>query len=168
MTEDAPPSGRDLHLHEWTRDTGDETYLISTDRARLDVDMIHEFLTHSYWSPGIPREVVIRGIEHSFCFGLYRAESQIGFARAITDYTSMAYLADVFVLPGHRGQGLGKWLVQCIVDCPSLKGLRTMSLATADAHELYRCFGFEGLVSPEAHMSRKQEMDWFRPEQVRE
>jgi len=153
------------HLFEWRRDQG---YVVSTDPTRLDIDLIHGFLTHSYWVPGIPRDVVARAIEHSFCFGLYEAQSQIGFGRVITGFSSLAYLADIFVLPAFRGQGLGTWLVQCIVECPALQELRTLSLATGDAHELYRRFGFLSLPNPEAHMTRKQEMDWHRPDQVRQ
>ena len=157
------------HLFEWRRD---HDFVVSTDPTRLDLDVIHDFLTHSYWVPGIPRDVVARAIEHSFCFGLYictsSTETQIGFGRLITDFSSLAYLADVFVLPAYRGRGLGTWLVQCIIECPALQGLRTMSLATADAHELYRRFGFDSLANPEAQMTRKQQMDWHRPDQVRE
>jgi len=92
--------------------------------------------------------------------------TQIGFARIITDYSSMAYLADVFVLPKNRGQGLGKWLVQSILECPPLQGVRSISLATADAHELYRRFRFDTPSNPEAHMSLKRQMDWFSPDQM--
>jgi GNAT superfamily N-acetyltransferase len=122
-------------------------YEISTDRARLDIPRIHRFLsTEAYWSPGVPREVVERSIENSICFGVYTAGGeQIGFARVVTDRATFAWLADVYIESGHRGQGLGKRLVTTILDHPDLQGLRRWMLGTADAHELYRRFGFDGL-----------------------
>jgi len=124
---------------EWRR--GD--YVISTDPERLDVVMIHDFLARrSYWAQEIPLELVRRSIEHSLPFGLYAPEGQAGFARVVTDHAVFAYLADVFVLEPHRGRGLGTWLVETVVTCPELAGLRRWDLATDDAHELYRRFGF--------------------------
>lgn len=100
-------------------------YLISTERSRLDLDAIHSYLSkEAYWSPGVPREVVERSIEHSLNFGLYRGEEQAGFARVVTDYATFAWLADVFVLAEHRGAGLGKWLVETVVSHPDLRRLR--------------------------------------------
>jgi GNAT superfamily N-acetyltransferase len=161
----------DGHLYEWRRDDETEALVISTDHSRLDIDVIHGFLTHSYWVPGIPRDVVQQSIDHSLCFGLYAsrdtdAAAQVGFARVVTDFSRMAHVLDVFVLPSHRRRGLGKWLVQCMVECPALQGLQSMTLATADAHELYRRFGFTTITNPGVHMRRTQEMAWHRPEQV--
>jgi len=135
---------------EWRR----IEYVISTDPARLDVDLIHDFLAHrSYWAREIPRELVQRSIEHSLCFGLHTAGGQAGFARVVTDYAVFAYLADVFVLEPHRGLGLGKWLVETVIRCPELQGLRRWELATNDAHDLYRRFGF-GEANPALVMER--------------
>ncbi|MCB0061810.1 MAG: GNAT family N-acetyltransferase [Caldilineaceae bacterium] len=146
-------------------------YLISTDPARLDLDRIHGYLYHAYWSPGIPREMVARGIEHSLNFGMYisaeGSEQQIGFARVISDYTSFAYLADVFVLPAYRGQGLGIWLIDSIINCPLLCTLRSFSLATRDAHELYRKFGFTEIDSAR-YMIKRYEVPWRQPDLIRE
>jgi len=105
--------------------------------------MIHEFLARrSYWAEDIPLEVVRRSIEHALPFGLYASEAQVGFARVVTDYATFAYVGDVFVLESHRGRGLGIWLMEAVVGCPELQGLRRWDLATDDAHELYRRFGF--------------------------
>ena len=116
---------------------------ISTDAARLDRELIHAFLSeHAYWSLGVPRAVVERAIDHSLCFGVYRGGRQIGFGRVVTDQATFAYLADVFVLPEERGQGLSKWLVDAMLRHPQLQGLRRWLLATRDAHGLYAQFGF--------------------------
>jgi GNAT superfamily N-acetyltransferase len=125
-----------------------DNFLISTDRSRLDIGVIHGFLTESYWAKGVPVSVVQKSIENSLCFGVYdtiSAVQQIGFARAITDYATFAYLADVFILEPHRGKGLSKWLISCILAHPELQGLRRWMLATRDAHGLYRQFGFEAV-----------------------
>lgn len=123
-------------------------FTISTDRARLDRARIREFLSTSYWAPGIPREVVDRSIEGSLCFGVYDGAAQVGFARVITDAATFAYVADVFVLESHRGQGLGLWLMETIRAHPSLQGLRRWSLVTRDAHALYRQVGFTDVANP--------------------
>ncbi|HEU4656818.1 MAG TPA: GNAT family N-acetyltransferase [Capillimicrobium sp.] len=118
-------------------------YEISTDPARLDLDVIHGFLRTAYWSPGVAREVVERSIANSIPFGLYAPDgAQAGFARVVTDRAVFAYLGDVFVLPEHRGRGLGVWLVETVLAHPDLQGLRRFHLATADAHGLYARFGF--------------------------
>ncbi|HEV2880236.1 MAG TPA: GNAT family N-acetyltransferase [Pyrinomonadaceae bacterium] len=136
---------------EWRRDE----YLISTDRARLDVGLIHEFLSESsYWAQGRPREVVERSIEHSLCFGLYHGERQVGFARVITDYATFAWIADVFVIEEFRGRGLAQWLCEVMLAHPELQRLRRWVLATKDAHELYRRTGFQELLRPERWMER--------------
>jgi GNAT superfamily N-acetyltransferase len=127
-------------------------YSISTDRERLDREVIHAFLRESYWAKGIPREVVDRAIENALCFGLYEGNRQIGFARVISDFSTFAYLADVFVVDSHRGRGLGKWLMQVIRAHPDLQNLRRWMLATSDAHGLYRKFGFRRLEKPERIM----------------
>ncbi|RAJ83548.1 acetyltransferase (GNAT) family protein [Chitinophaga dinghuensis] len=118
-------------------------YSISTDTDKLNVDLIHQFLsTASYWAQDIPKELVEKCIAGSLCFGLYHGTDQIGFARLITDQASFAYLADVFVLPEWRGKGLSKFLMRTIMDYPSLQGLRRWMLMTSDAHGLYKQFGF--------------------------
>jgi GNAT superfamily N-acetyltransferase len=121
----------------------DDEYEISAYRGRLDVDAIHRFLsTQAYWSPGVAREVVERSIEHSFPFGVYRGDEQAGFARVVTDRATFAWLADVYIEPAHRGRGLGKRLVGAVLAHPELAGMRRWMLGTADAHGLYRRFGF--------------------------
>jgi GNAT superfamily N-acetyltransferase len=126
--------------------------VVSTDRARLDLDVIHGFLTGCYWARGISRELVARSIENALCFGVYEEGQQIGFARVISDYATYAYLGDVFILEGYRGRGLSKWLMECIVQHPQLQGLRRWSLVTGDAHGLYTQFGFTPLAAPERWM----------------
>ena len=128
---------------------------ISTERARLDFAALHEFLSgRSYWAQGRSRALVERSIEHSLPFGVYHAGRLIGFARVVTDYTTFAWLADVFVLEEFRGRGLSKWLMEVISAHPQLQGLRRWVLATRDAHELYRRFGFTALEQPTAWMER--------------
>ena len=127
-------------------------FIVSTDPARIEWDVVHGFLTECYWANGIPREVVARSIENSLCFGLYRQGKQVGFARVISDYATYAYIGDVFVLKSFRGRGLGKWLMECIMRHPKLQGLRRWSLATRDAHALYAQFGFTPLKKPQNYM----------------
>ena len=123
---------------EWRRDP----YSISTDRDRLDHAGIHAFLRESYWSPGIPREVVDRSIRGSLPFGVYDGPRQVGFARVITDSATYAYLADVYILPSHRGRGLARWLMEVVHSHPELQGLRRWMLVTRDAQGLYRRVGW--------------------------
>jgi GNAT superfamily N-acetyltransferase len=130
--------------------------LISSDRARLDLDVIHGFLTNCYWAKGIPREIVARSIEHSLCFGIYDGNAQVGFARVISDFATIAYLGDVFVLESHRERGLSKWLMECVTQHPALQGLRRWILLTRDAHGLYAQFGFKPLKSAERYMELHQ------------
>lgn len=125
-----------------------DDYAISTDKQRFDVESIHAFLSTSYWSPGIPLATVVRGIENSLCFGVFHKAEQIGFARVITDQATFAYLADVYILENHRGQGLSKWLMETIKGHEALQGLRRFMLGTLDAHGLYRQFGFKELANP--------------------
>jgi len=127
-------------------------FTVSTDRELLDLDVIYRFLTECYWARGIPRDVVDRSIENSLCFGVYAEGKQVGFARVISDYATYAYIGDVFVLDSFRGSGLGKWLMECIMQHPRLRGLRRWSLVTRDAHGLYAQFGFEPLKKPQNHM----------------
>ncbi len=128
-------------------------FLISTDKSLLNIEVIYKYLNEdSYWAQGMPFERLTRAIENSLCFGVYSREQLAGFARVITDKATFAYLCDVFILPGYRGQGLSKWLVQTIVEYPELKGLRRLSLATADAHGLYSQFGFSQITKPENWM----------------
>jgi len=160
-------------------------FLISTDPARLDLDVIHGFLTNCYWAKGIPREVVARSIEHSLCFGVYHDASgrfprlakearrgapqvgpakaaergvpgcvapQVAFARVVSDFATVAYLGDVFVVESHRGHGLSKWMMECIVQHPALQNLRRWILLTRDAHGLYSQFGFTPVKAPERYM----------------
>jgi GNAT superfamily N-acetyltransferase len=143
-------------------------YWISTDPHRLDLDVIHGFLQHSYWSPGIPRPLVAAAVGSSFCFGLYTHERQIGFVRVVTDFASVAYIADVFVLPAHRGQGLATWLMRCVVDCPDLAQVRSLLLATRDAHGLYQKVGFQVISKPELWMASWRAPAWRRPELIHE
>ena len=117
-------------------------FTISTDKEKLDIDVIHSFLSRTYWAEGISKEIIRRSIEGSLCFGVFENDNQVGFARMITDNATFAYLADVFIIEEYRGRGLSKWLMEVIMSHPDLKGLRRMILATKDAHELYKKFGF--------------------------
>lgn len=125
-------------------------FLISTDRSKLDVDVIHRFLARSYWAEGIPRQTVMRSIDNSLCFGVYDNARQIGFARVISDFATYAYVADVFILEPYRERGLGKELMASIMAHPDLQGLRRWSLGTRDAHGLYAQFGFKPVVNTRA------------------
>jgi GNAT superfamily N-acetyltransferase len=127
-------------------------FLVSTDRALIDLEVVHRFLTECYWAKGIPRDIVARSIENSLCFGVYAEGKQVGFARVISDYATYAYIGDVFLLESFRGRGLGKWLMECIMQHPRLQGLRRWSLVTSDAHGLYAQFGFEPLKKPQNYM----------------
>lgn len=129
-------------------------YAISTDRSRFDLDLIHRFLTNSYWAEGIPREIFERSIENSLCFGIFDHDEQVGFARVITDRATFAYLGDVFIIESHRGRGLSKQLMRAIMEHPELQGLRRWSLVTRDAHKLYEQFGFTPLADAQRHMER--------------
>ena len=127
--------------------------LISTDKSKLNTDLIHRFLSgHSYWAKNIPLDIVERSIENSLCFGVYLDDKQIGFARVISDFSTFAYLADVFILPAFRSKGIAKKLMEFIKEHHSLQDLRRWMLATADAHELYRQFGFKELAKPDRIM----------------
>lgn len=127
---------------------------ITTDKHRMNLEVIHSYLTRSYWSPGISREIVKKAMQHSLCFGIFADNSQIGFARLVTDYTTFAYLADVFILETHQGMGLGKQLMDYILDYPEVQGLRRWMLRTRDAHTLYEKYGFALLAQPEYVMEK--------------
>jgi GNAT superfamily N-acetyltransferase len=126
--------------------------VVSTDRARLDIDLVHRVLSATYWATGIPRDVVERAIAGSVAFGLFEEERQVGFARVITDLATYAYLADVFVVEECRGRGLGDWLVESIRLHPQLQGLRRFALVTRDAGPLYARHGFSVPASPSGYM----------------
>jgi GNAT superfamily N-acetyltransferase len=130
----------------------EDRYEVSTDRERLDVSVIHGFLSQAYWSPGVPREIVEKAVTHSVCVGAYLDGVQVGFARAVTDFATFAYVADVFVLDEHRGIGLAKAMMQALRGHPDLQGLRTWLLLTRDAQGLYRKCGFDGLDDPSRAM----------------
>lgn len=127
---------------------------ITTDQNLISVDEVHAYLSRSYWAKGIERSLVERALKYSLCFGLFDEEEQIGFARVITDYTAIGYLADVFVLETHQGRGLGTFLVESVLAHPELQTLRRFILVTADAHELYRKFGFDSPSQPEMYMDK--------------
>lgn len=138
-----------------------EDYFISTDKAIMDIDFVHRFLTKSYWAEGITKEIVSRSIQGSLCFAIFKnvpgsISQQVGFARMVTDQATFAYLADVFIDENYRGKGLSKWLVEVILSHPDLQGLRRMLLATRDAHGLYAQFGFTELNNPERWMQIHQ------------
>lgn len=135
---------------EWRKDG----YLLSTDKSKIDVEAVHNFLSHSYWAESIPLEVVQKSIDHSLCFAIYRQQDLIGFARVISDFATFAYLADVFILPRERGKGLSKWLMEIIMAHPQLQGLRRFTLATRDAHHLYTQFGFVSFAKPDRWMEK--------------
>jgi len=136
--------------HEWTRDA----FTISTDLARLDLDMLYTFLANSYWARGIPRDVFERSLRHALCFGIYDGARQVGFARVVTDFATVAYVGDVFVLEAWRGRGLSRWLMEVMTSHPELQGFRRWILLTRDAHGLYTKFGFTPLADPTRWMEK--------------
>jgi len=128
-------------------------YSISTDKKKLDIPFIYHFLsTEAYWSIGIPLETVERAVEHSLNFGVFHQDQQVGYARIISDFSTICYLGDVFILPAHRRKGLSKWLMEQVMAHPDLKGLRRWILLTRDAHELYRQFGWKTIAHPDRWM----------------
>ena len=136
---------------------------IATGAANVDLDVVHGFLSqHAYWCPGIPREVVARAVANSLCFSAWLDGAQVGFARVVTDRATFAYLADVFVLPERRGQGIAKRLMEAVMAHPDLQSLRRFALATSDAHALYAAYGFTPLARPERFMER------YRPDAYRD
>ncbi|MCC7012044.1 MAG: GNAT family N-acetyltransferase [Planctomycetes bacterium] len=130
---------------------------ISSDPARIDRDLVCEFLSRrAYWALGRSRERIERSLAHSLVFGAYRDGRQLGFARVVTDRATFAYLCDVFVIESARGQGIGKRLMGAVCAHPDLQGLRRFHLVTRDAHALYAQFGFTPLATPELHMERTE------------
>jgi len=134
------------------KETSAGSIVVTTDRSRLDLDVIHGFLTTSYWARGVPRETVARSMEHSLCFGAFDEGRQVGFARVVSDRATFAYISDVFALESHRGSGVGKSLMAAVMSHPELQGLRRWTLFTRDAHGLYRQFGFGAAAHPERLM----------------
>lgn len=135
---------------EWKRDN----FTISDDASRLDLDAIADFLSRAYWAETRSRDVIERSVRYSLNIGVYDGKRQIGFARVVTDRAVFAYLCDVFIHEGYRGQALGKWMMECIVNHPELQGLRRWCLVTRDAHGLYTQFGFAELNNPERWMEK--------------
>ncbi len=131
---------------------------ISTNKNRLNVKLIHEFLTNSYWAEGRALEQVKISIEHSLCFGMYLKDEQIGFARVLTDKAVVAYLMDVFIIDKERGKGYSKMLLNKIFAHSELKSIGKWVLATKDAHDLYKQFGFKGIENPERLMERNNKI----------
>ena len=129
-----------------------DAFRITTAVAAMDLDAIHAYLTRSYWSEGISKELVAKAMAGSLCFGLLDGEHQIGFARVITDKATYAYLCDVYVLEEYQGRGLGTWFMHELMTHPDLQGLRRFSLVTRDAHRLYEKCGFTPLANPPGHM----------------
>jgi GNAT superfamily N-acetyltransferase len=138
-------------MEEWKK--GDLT--ISTDARRLDLELIHDYLSNeSYWAQSRSLETVRRSIANSLNFGVFKKDQQVGFARVVTDYATFAWIADVFVLEAYRGQGIATWLIDTILSHPQLQGFRRWVLSTKDAHDLYRKFNFRELKRPERWMER--------------
>ena len=131
-----------------------DQFKISDDPARLDLEAICDFLSRAYWADKRPREVIEKSIRFSLNFGVYNGSQQIGFARVVTDFATFAYLCDVFVHEDYRGKAIGKWIMECILAHPDLQGLRRWSLATHDAHGLYKQFGFTELSDPSKWMEK--------------
>lgn len=136
-------------------------FSVSTNPDLLEIEVIHSFLVQAYWSRGIPKELVSKSIANSFCFGLYDQGKQIGLARVITDFATHAEICDVFVFEPYRGQGLGGWMMECVVSCPALQGLRTLSLGTADAHQFYKKVGFDIVGDCSNRMHILSDRPWF-------
>jgi GNAT superfamily N-acetyltransferase len=133
-------------------------YTISSDPARVDLDVVHGFLSRdSYWAKGVPRDVVARAIANSLVFGIYQGDDQVAFARVVSDRATFAWLSDVFVLPANRGRGLARRLVEAVLAHPDLQGLRFFLLKTADAHGLYQRFGFRAPSDPDRFLAIQEE-----------
>jgi GNAT superfamily N-acetyltransferase len=146
-------------------------YVVTTDPDRIDLDAVHSFLVTAYWCEGIPRQLLARAVANSLCFSLLEedgggARRQIGFARVCTDSATFAYLMDVYVLSDRRGEGLGRWLMECVMEHPRLAGLRRFLLITRDAHGLYRQFGFSPLANPDRHMEIAMPDPYRQPDGV--
>ena len=143
------------YLRNYEEQKGD--FLISTENKRFDIASIHRFLAYeSYWSKDIPLPIVQKAVSNSLCFGVFKGDEQIGFARVVTDYVTFAWLADVFIHQEYRGMGLSKWMLEFIMDHPDLQVLRRWMLATRDAHGLYERYGFKPVANPERLMENHQ------------
>ena len=129
-------------------------FSISTNKSKLDISMIHNFLNSSYWAENISKATIEKSIKYSLCFGVYEGNKQVGFAKVISDYATSALLRDVFILEFYRGKGLGKWLIKYILEYPDLQNVQKWLLGTKDAHGLYRRYGFQNLTEPETIMVR--------------
>ena len=138
-------------IKEWTRDG----FTVSTNKKKLDIELIHAYLSQTYWAEKRAKKVVKKTIETSVCFGVYKGNALIGFARVVTDFATMAYLADVFILEEFRGIGLGKFLMYCIMRHPEFTDIKRWLLLTQDAHGLYLQFGFQPIEEPERFMEIK-------------
>ena len=136
-------------------------FTISTNPDLLDIDMIHAFVSRSYWARGMPKELVIKSIRHSFCFGLYDQGIQIGFTRLISDFTTEAKICEIFIIEPYQGRGLGKWLIECVISCPRLQGIRTLSLGTADGHDFYKKVGFHVVGECPNRMQILYNQPWY-------
>lgn len=140
------------YLHAPILEVRDGNIRVTTDRQSFQMEVIHGFLSSSYWAEQIPLEVVERCIRCSWCFAVFDGDRQVGFARVITDFATYAYIADVFILESHRGRGLSKFLMKTIREAPPLQNLRRWNLLTKDAHGLYEQFGFKRAAEPERYM----------------
>lgn len=127
---------------------------LSTDPAQMDLDAIHDFISQSYWGQGRSKEVMVRAMHNAICFGVFRDGVQVAFARVITDKAVFAYLADVFVHPAWRGQGLSKWILEAVNAHPDLQEIKRFLLETRDAHGLYAQYGFTKPANPSIYMER--------------
>ena len=132
-----------------------EDYSISTDPTKLDIDVIHDFLTNSYWAKNIPIGVVQKSVDNCLNYGMYIDNALVGYARVVTDYSTFAYLADVFIIEEHRGKGLSKWLMDSILSHPELQFIRTWMLKTQDTHGLYEKYGFTAPEKPDTIMEKR-------------
>lgn len=133
-----------------------EDYLITTDKSKIDIEYVHQFLGNTYWAKNIPLDTFQRCINGSICYSVFHLTKQVGFARVVTDEATFAYLADVFIDENYRGKGLSRWLMEVIMAQPSLQGLRRFMLGTRDAHGLYEKFGFKRIENPEPWMQIHQ------------
>ena len=145
-------SGRPVRSKDAHIEVARGAYSITTDPRRLDIAAIHGFLSRSFWAEGISKELVVKAVSNSLCFGLFENTDQVGFARVVPDRATFAYLCDVYVLESHRGLGLGKWLIETVMAHPDLQGLRRFQLVTRDAHGLYARHGFAAPQHPERQM----------------
>lgn len=139
-------------------------FLISTDPGLLDIEAIHSFLTHSYWAQGVPQDLVAKSIENSLNFGVFDQTQQIGYANVVTDFTHFAYVQNVFVLEAYQGNGIGRWLMECIVASLQSQGIRRIILVTKDAQLFYQKCGFESLSNQDGWLEILVESPWSKLE----